>query len=66
MYFKDLEQSLSTYFAIEQFKDYCPNGLQVQGDRDIKKVITSVTACQKLIYQAIAENADALVVHHGY
>ncbi|OIN83699.1 Nif3-like dinuclear metal center hexameric protein [Francisella sp. TX07-6608] len=66
MYFKELENYLNTYFAIEQFKDYCPNGLQVQGDRDIKKVITAVTACQKLIDQAIAENADAIVVHHGY
>lgn len=66
MHFKELENYLNTYFAIEQFKDYCPNGLQVQGDRDIKKVVTGVTACQKLIDQAIAENADAIIVHHGY
>ncbi|AEB28654.1 Nif3-like dinuclear metal center hexameric protein [Francisella hispaniensis] len=66
MHFKELENYLNNYFAIEQFKDYCPNGLQVQGDRDIKKVVTGVTACQKLIDQAIAENADAIIVHHGY
>ncbi|MBK2356667.1 Nif3-like dinuclear metal center hexameric protein [Francisella hispaniensis] len=66
MHFKELENYLNTYFAIEQFKDYCPNGLQVQGDRDIKKVVTGVTASQKLIDQAIAENADAIIVHHGY
>ena len=66
MHFKELENYLNNYFAIEQFKDYCPNGLQVQGDKDIKKVITAVTACQKLIDQAIAENADAIIVHHGY
>ncbi|APD50715.1 Nif3-like dinuclear metal center hexameric protein [Francisella hispaniensis] len=66
MHFKELENYLNNYFAIEQFKDYCPNGLQVQGDRDIKKVVTGVTASQKLIDQAIAENADAIIVHHGY
>ncbi|MFV9985278.1 MAG: Nif3-like dinuclear metal center hexameric protein [Francisella endosymbiont of Hyalomma asiaticum] len=66
MHFKKLENYLNNYFTIEQFKDCCPNGLQVQGDRNIKKVITAVTACQKLIDQAITENADAIVVHHGY
>ncbi|MBK2115001.1 Nif3-like dinuclear metal center hexameric protein [Francisella orientalis] len=49
-----------------QFKDYCPNGLQIQGDRDIKKVVTGVTACQALIDQAVKENTDAIIVHHGY
>jgi dinuclear metal center YbgI/SA1388 family protein len=66
MHFKDLEKILNNYFAIQEYKDYAPNGLQVQGNRDIKKVITGVTACEALIDKAIAENADAIVVHHGY
>jgi dinuclear metal center YbgI/SA1388 family protein len=66
MYFKDLENYLNNYFEINDYKDYAPNGLQIQGNRDIKKVITGVTACQDLIDSAIQEDADAIVVHHGY
>ena len=66
MHFKDLENFLNKYFETNLYKDYAPNGLQVQGNRDIKKVITGVTACEALIRKAIAENADAIVVHHGY
>ncbi|WP_432772749.1 Nif3-like dinuclear metal center hexameric protein [Francisella salimarina] len=66
MNFKELENYLNNYFDIAQFKDYCPNGLQIQGNRDIKKVVTGVTACQALIDQAVKENADAIIVHHGY
>ena len=66
MYFKDLENYLNNYFEISNYKDYAPNGLQIQGNKDIKKVITGVTACQDLIDQAIKENADAIIVHHGY
>lgn len=66
MHFKDLGNYLNNYFEIENFKDYAPNGLQIQGDRDIKKVITGVTACQALINKAIDKNADAIIVHHGY
>lgn len=48
------------------FKDYCPNGLQVEGRAEIKRVVTGVTASQALIERAIAVKADAIVVHHGY
>ena len=51
---------------VSAFKDYCPNGLQVQGKAAIKKIITGVTACQALIDQAIKEEADLLLVHHGF
>ncbi|CAN5385664.1 Nif3-like dinuclear metal center hexameric protein [soil metagenome] len=47
-------------------QDYCPNGLQVQGRKEIKKLITGVTACQALLDAAIAKKADAILVHHGY
>jgi dinuclear metal center YbgI/SA1388 family protein len=48
------------------FSDYCPNGLQVQGKQRIEKLITGVTASQDLIDRAIDEDADALMVHHGF
>jgi putative NIF3 family GTP cyclohydrolase 1 type 2 len=47
------------------FKDYCPNGLQVEGRSEIKKIISGVTASRALIEAAIAKNADTLLVHHG-
>lgn len=50
-------------FAI---KDYCPNGLQVEGRSNIKKIVTGVTASQALIDAAIEREADAILVHHGY
>ncbi|MDP2562180.1 Nif3-like dinuclear metal center hexameric protein [Psychrobium sp. 1_MG-2023] len=50
----------------QQIKDYCPNGLQVEGANDIKKIVTGVTASQALIDAAIAAGADTLLVHHGY
>ena len=47
-------------------KDYCPNGLQVEGKKEIKRIVTGVTASLKLINAAIEHQADALLVHHGY
>lgn len=66
MHFKDLESFLNEYFDINIYKDYAPNGLQIQGDKDINKIITGVTASQALIDRAIDEKADAIIVHHGY
>ena len=50
----------------EKFRDYAPNGLQVEGKKEIRKIITGVTASQALIDRAISEGADAILVHHGY
>jgi len=49
-----------------KFKDYCPNGLQVEGKNEIRKIVTGVTACQALIDKALEESADMILVHHGY
>ncbi|WP_462152054.1 Nif3-like dinuclear metal center hexameric protein [Pseudoalteromonas xiamenensis] len=49
-----------------QISDYCPNGLQVEGKSEIKKIVTGVTASQALIDAAIERGADAILVHHGY
>ena len=62
----EFESYLNNLLKPNQIKDFCPNGLQIQGSDNIKKVITGVTATQALIEQAIAEKADALVVHHGF
>ena len=47
-------------------KDYCPNGLQVEGKKDISTIVTGVTASMDLIDAAIEQSADAILVHHGY
>jgi dinuclear metal center YbgI/SA1388 family protein len=62
----ELQAYLNEFLAAERIKDYCPNGLQVEGREQIHKVITGVTACQALIDRAVAEDADAILVHHGY
>jgi dinuclear metal center YbgI/SA1388 family protein len=48
-----------------RFKDYAPNGLQVEGKAEIRKIVSGVTACRALIEAAIAAKADAILVHHG-
>ncbi|MEZ5741241.1 MAG: Nif3-like dinuclear metal center hexameric protein [Burkholderiaceae bacterium] len=49
-----------------RFADYCPNGLQVEGRAEIRRLVTGVTASATLIREAVAAGADALLVHHGY
>lgn len=63
---KDLLNYSNNVLEIERFQDYCPNGLQVEGKTEIKKIISGVTASQALIDAAISEKADVLLVHHGY
>lgn len=48
------------------FDDYCPNGLQVEGRRDVAHIVSGVTASQALLDAASAAGADLLLVHHGY
>ena len=50
----------------KSFDDYAPNGLQVQGKTDIRKIITGVSATQAFIEAAIEKDADAILVHHGW
>ncbi len=63
---KDLLTYLNQQLQPHNFKDYCPNGLQVQGKDNIKKIVTGVTASQALLDAAVAQQADAILVHHGY
>jgi len=48
------------------FKDYCPNGVQVEGRAEVRRIATGVTASQQVLKDAIAWGADAILVHHGY
>lgn len=56
------DETLNTH----EFKDYAPNGLQIEGRSDVQKILCAVTASQEAIEAAIAQNADLLLVHHGY
>ena len=49
----------------ERFKDYGPNGLQVEGKSEIRRIVSGVTASRALIEAAIDAKADAIFVHHG-
>lgn len=62
----ELEQLVNQLLNSADYTDYAPNGLQVEGRREIKKVITGVTACQALLDEAVRLEADAVLVHHGY
>lgn len=62
----ELVQLLNDLLQVNRIRDYCPNGLQVEGKDDIHRVICGVTASQALLDHAVASNADAVIVHHGY
>jgi len=61
-----LTQYLDDLLKPEGFKDYCPNGLQVEGRDEIRTLVCGVTANQALLNLAVAEGADAILVHHGW
>jgi len=66
MLITELIKHLHQLLAVDQFQDYAPNGLQVEGKPDIQRIVFGVTASQALIDQAIERQADAILVHHGY
>ena len=66
MELKELNHYIAQLLLPERFNDYCPNGLQVEGKSEIKRIVTGVTASMALLQAAQAENADAVLVHHGY
>lgn len=63
---RQLIKHLDTLLQSARIRDYCPNGLQVQGSEQVRHIITGVTASQALIDIAIERGADTLLVHHGY
>lgn len=62
----ELENIVNQQLNSSAFSDYAPNGLQVEGRTEVKTLITGVTASQALVDEAVARNADAILVHHGY
>lgn len=66
MFRNELENYLNQLLDISRFRDYCPNGLQVEGRDRIHKIVTGVTASLELLETAIAYKADTVLVHHGY
>ena len=62
----DIIQWCDQTLKSHEFKDYAPNGLQVEGKQQVNKILCAVTASQGAIEAAIAQNADLLLVHHGY
>ncbi|MEK9934338.1 MAG: Nif3-like dinuclear metal center hexameric protein, partial [Luminiphilus sp.] len=62
----ELLEVLDSELCVSAFKDYCPNGLQVEGRDNINILVSGVTACQALLDRAVSLKADAVLVHHGY
>jgi dinuclear metal center YbgI/SA1388 family protein len=61
-----LRDHLDTLLEAARFKDYCPNGLQVEGRAEVERVLCGVTASQALLDHAVEHRFDAVLVHHGY
>ena len=61
-----LVAELANFLQVGKFQDYCPNGLQVEGRPQVRRIVSGVTASQALIEAAIEADADAVLVHHGY
>ena len=61
-----LTRYLDDLLGAAEYRDYCPNGLQVEGRAEVRRVVCGVSACQALLDAAVARGADAVLVHHGY
>ena len=62
----ELVRWLDTYLEASRFKDYCPNGLQVEGTVNVRHIVTGVTASMALLEAAVERGADTILVHHGW
>ncbi|RJG11882.1 Nif3-like dinuclear metal center hexameric protein [Pseudomonas cavernicola] len=54
------------YLNAARISDYCPNGLQVEGRPQVRRIVSGVTASQALLDAAVEAEADVVLVHHGY
>ncbi|MFZ5503233.1 MAG: Nif3-like dinuclear metal center hexameric protein [Pseudomonadota bacterium] len=66
MLLNELRDYNASLLQTDIFKDYCPNGIQVEGRAEVRRIATAVTASRQVLDAAIAWEADALLVHHGY
>ena len=62
---QQLLQAFNALLQPDRFKDYGPNGLQVEGKPEIRRIVSGVTASRALIEAAVQAQADAIFVHHG-
>jgi dinuclear metal center YbgI/SA1388 family protein len=60
-----LVADLDELLDVDAVRDYCPNGLQVEGVGDVRRVVTAVSASRALFTRAVDRGADAVIVHHG-
>jgi dinuclear metal center YbgI/SA1388 family protein len=66
MNIKELMDYTGQILEVERFRDYCPNGLQVEGCQQVNHIVTGVTASMALLQAAQQAGADVVLVHHGY
>jgi len=66
MRLNELRQYLDDLLETARWRDYCPNGLQVEGRGEVRRLLCGVTASQALVDAAVAGGYDAILVHHGY
>jgi len=66
MELKKLMDYTGEVLQIARFRDYCPNGLQVEGKAEIRTIVSGVTASMALLEAAAEKEADLVLVHHGY
>jgi dinuclear metal center YbgI/SA1388 family protein len=62
----ELDAYLAEYLEVDKYRDYSPNGLQVEGRATVERLVSGVTASLHLLEAAIEARADAILVHHGY
>lgn len=62
----DLVAECDRYLDAARIADYCPNGLQVEGRSEVRRIVSGVTASQALLDAAVEFGADLVLVHHGY
>lgn len=66
MQLTELSDYIGRLLDVSRFRDYCPNGIQVEGRAEVMRIASGVTASQRLLDAAVAWKADAIIVHHGY
>ena len=66
MRLSDLDDYTRSLLDVARFRDYCPNGLQVEGRPEVRRIVTGVSANLAFLEAAIAAQADAVIVHHGF
>ena len=66
MNIKELIDYTGQILEVKRFRDYCPNGLQVEGRQEVRSIVTGVTASMALLESAREAGADMVLVHHGY